>query len=250
MPNLLVMPSIDIKDGKTVRIVRGIPELNCEEYGDDPVKMALIWRAENAKCLHVVDFNTAQEHSFKNLKIIEQICKSVIIPVQVGGGITSLEDVERVFDIGAYRVVIGTMIYQHKEEFKKILYKFGPNKIVAAIDVIDNEIVIKGREIKTGISAKDYANDLVKMGVERIIVTDVKSNGMMTGPNITLSAEIAKSTGAKITLSGGVGGYQDLKKVNESFSYGIDSVIIGRALYENKFPCQKIWRVAESGIFN
>ena len=250
MQKILVIPSIDIKDGKTVRVVQGIPELNCTEYGNDPVEMAMLWRAENAKCLHVVDFNASWYHSHENFEMIEEICHSVIIPVQVAGGIRTMEDVSNVLGLGATRVIIGTMAYENPNEFGKILEKYGAKKISAAIDIIDNEVVIRSRKQRIGVTALDYAIMLKEKGIERIIVTDISRNGMLSGPNIKLSKDIAEETGAKITLSGGVGNYKDLIQVQEAMNDGIDSVIIGRALYENKFPCQKIWRVAESGIFN
>ena len=250
MSSILIVPSIDIKDGKTVRVVKGIPELNCNEYGNDPVEMALIWRAENAKILHVVDFNCSHEHSHCNFKLIQQICQSVIIPVEFGGGISSLEEARSVMDLGVYRLVIGSLAFLNPKEFEKILSYVGPSKISAAIDVIDEEVVIKGRSEKTGINPADYARLLEKMGVQRCIVTDVQRNGMLVGPNIELSKKIASETAMKITHSGGVGNYIDLIKLNEVVSFGVDSVIVGRALYENKFSCQKIWRKAESGLFN
>ena len=250
MRNLLVIPSIDIKNRKAVRVVRGIPELNCSAYGNDPVEMAMIWRAENSKVVHIVDFNAAHNHSHVNFDIIKQICESVIIPVEYGGGIKTLEDAEQAFDLGVFRIVIGTLAYENKDEFVKILNKYSPFKVVAAIDVIEGDVVIKGRSMQTGISAVDYAKELEAMGVARIILTDVKSNGMMRGPNIALANIIAENTNLKITLSGGLSGYRDLHNVQTKGDPQIDSVIIGRALYENRFPCQKIWRVAESGIFN
>lgn len=251
MPNrLLVIPSIDIKNGKTVRVVKGIPELNCSDYGNDPVEMALIWRAENAKCLHVVDFNASREHTHVNFDIIRKICESVIIPVELGGGIKTFDDAKELFDLGVFRLVVGSMAFQSPKTFERLLEHYGPKLISAAIDVIDDEVVISGRSIKTGKDILEYAKQLVEMGTERLIVTDVNLNGMLKGPNIELCKRVADATGIKVTLSGGIGGYPDLKRVQDEAAEQIDSVIIGRALYENKFPCQKIWRVAENGIFN
>ncbi len=250
MPKILIIPSVDIKEGKTVRVVQGIPELGCKEYGSDPVEMALLWRAENAKCIHVVDFDYSQNKSCRNRKIIEEICNSVIIPVQYGGGINNLEVAEELISMGIYRVIIGSLAIDNPKEFEKIITKLTPNKVVAAIDVIDNEVFIAGRTIGTGITPVEYARRLKEFGAVRFMVTDVKRNGMMNGPNIELSKRIAEVTGGKVTLSGGIGGFKDLIAVQEvSTECGIDSVIIGRALYENKFSCQKIWRIAESGIF-
>jgi phosphoribosylformimino-5-aminoimidazole carboxamide ribotide isomerase len=250
MNSVLVIPSIDIQNGVTVRVVQGIPELNCAEYCNDPIETAMLWRAENAKAIHVVDFNAAHSHSQKNFDIIAEMCESVIIPIQLGGGIRTFDDAQIAIELGVFRLVIGTMAFTDRKSFKEVLEHFGPSKIAAAIDVIDNEVVINGRQEKTGLSAFDYAKQLSNIGVKRFVVTDVKTNGMLTGPNIDLSRKIALETGSRVTLSGGVGGYQDLYHVNQEFENGIDSVIIGRALYENAFPCQKIWRVAESGIFN
>ncbi len=249
MAKILVIPSIDIQDGKIVRVVQGIPELHCSEYSNDPVEMAMIWRAENAKALHVVDFNAAHEHSHVNFEIIRNICKSVIIPVEMGGGIRTYEDAKRAFELGVSRIVIGTMGLENPDEFRKILDEFAPNRVVAAIDVVNEEVVTRGRREYTGINAGNYAKRLKELGAKRFIVTDVLTNGMLTGPNIELSKKIAVVTGAKVTHSGGIGNYNDLIKLQKEASDYIDSVIIGRALYENKFPCQKIWRVAEAGIF-
>lgn len=247
---LLVIPSIDIKDGKTVRVVQGIPELNCVEYGNDPVDMAMIWRTENAKVIHVVDFDSAHNHSHQNFDTIRELCDSVIIPVEYGGGIKTIEDAEQVFDLGVFRVVIGSMFCDCPGDFRDLFNKYGPKRISTAIDVVDNEVVIHSRKQMTGRNPVDYAKKIREIGVERFIVTDVKTNGMLGGPNIELSKSIAEATGAKVTLSGGIRDYKDLRRVqDEGESAGIDSVIIGRALYENRFPCQKIWRVAESGLF-
>ncbi len=248
--DLLVIPSIDIKNGKTVRVVKGIPELGCKNYGDDPVDMAMIWRAENAKCIHVVDFDASQEKSKKNFNVIARLCESVIIPVELGGGISSVDDAREALSLGVYRLIIGTMVYENPQQFRKIFEEFGPSKIAAAIDYIDEELIIQSRSIKTGINVYEYANKLKEIGLQRLVVTDVSRNGMLTGPNTSVSAKIGRNTGLKITHSGGVGSFQDLQKVKEVVASGVDSVIIGRALYENKFPCQRIWRVAESGIFS
>jgi len=250
MRYLLVIPSIDIKDGKTVRVVQGIPELDCMEYGSDPVEMARIWRAENAKLLHVVDFDAAAEHSHKNLKIVEEICSSVVIPVEYAGGIRTIEDADLLFNLGVCRLVVSTMAIENPDEFKKIFEKFGSTKIAVSLDVIGDEIITRGRRRKTGITYEDFARKMAELGVDRFIVTDVERNGLLGGPNLDLSKRVALITKAKVTHSGGVRNKDELMDIQNFIPLGIDSVIVGRALYENRFPCQKLWRVAESGIFN
>jgi phosphoribosylformimino-5-aminoimidazole carboxamide ribotide isomerase len=250
MRYLLVIPSIDIKNGKTVRVVQGIPELDCQEYGSDPVEMAKIWRAENAKMLHIVDFDGAHDHSRKNFRIVEEICSSVVIPVEFAGGIRNVDDAKAIMETGICRLSLGTMPISDPKEFKKVFEMFGPAKVVVSMDVIDDELVIKGRRSKTGINYRDFVLKMTELGVERFIVTDVMKNGVLSGPNIQLCIEIAKISRKKVTVSGGVRNKDELMDIQNLMPLGIDSVIVGRALYENKFPCQKLWRVAEMGIFN
>ncbi len=250
MSNLLVIPAIDIKDGKTVRVVQGIPELHCNAYGSDPVEMAMIWRTENAKFLHVVDFDHSQLHSERNYEIIKELCESVVIPVEFGGGISSYDEASKAMDLGITRLVVGSLAYTKPEEFEKIVKEFGSSRLSAAIDIIANKVVVRGRTEIINLPLLEYAKRLEDSGVTRVIVTDVSRNGMLEGANIDLSKLVAKNTKLKVTHSGGVSNRDELFKLNSLTNIGIDSVIIGRALYENQFSCQKIWRIAESGIFD
>mgnify|MGYP001324450958 CR=1 FL=1 len=250
MINLLVIPSIDIKNRKTVRSVRGIPELSCTEYGNDPVEMAKIWRAENAKCLHVVDFDAAHNRSKTNFELIEEICSSVIIPIEYTGGIRTVEDADDIMKLGVARIAINTMAIEDEAEFKKVFEKYGPKRIIIALDIVQDQIITRGRSHLSGISPYEFTKEMKQLGVERFIVTDIERNGMMTGPNLELSKKIAEISKAKVTLSGGVRNKDELMDIKKLIPFGVDSVIVGRALYENRFPCQKLWRVAEHGIFN
>jgi phosphoribosylformimino-5-aminoimidazole carboxamide ribotide isomerase len=247
---LLVIPAIDIKNGKCVRTVQGIPELDCYEYGNNPVEMAKIWRAENAKMIHVKDFDGAHEQSKRNYKVIEEICSSVVIPVEFAGGIRSLEDADEIMKTGVIRLAINTMAIENKNEFIKVIDKYGPNKIVISLDVLGEELLIRGRSKKAGINFRTFSKEMVEVGVNRFIVCDITRNGTQLGPNIQLSKEIAEMTGAKVTHAGGIRNKDELMDIQKLIPAGVDSVIVGRALYENRFPCQKLWRVAESGIFN
>jgi phosphoribosylformimino-5-aminoimidazole carboxamide ribotide isomerase len=247
---LLVIPSIDIKNGKCVRTVQGIPELDCYEYGNNPVEMAKIWRAENAKMIHVVDFDGAHERSKRNYKVIEEICSSVVIPVEFAGGLRSVQDADEIMKIGVIRVAVNTMTIENRDEFIKLFEKYGPSKVVVTLDILDEELLIRGRSTKTGISYKTFSMEMFKLGVNRFIVCDISRNGTQIGPNISLSKEIAEMTGAKVTHAGGIRNKDELMDIQSLIPIGVDSVIIGRALYENRFPCQKLWRVAESETFN
>ena len=247
---LLVIPSIDIKNGKCVRTVQGIPELDCYEYGNNPVEMAKIWRAENAKMIHIVDFDGAHHQSKINVNIVAEICSSVVIPVEFAGGIRNLDDADEMMQTGICRLAINTLAVENRSEFKKVFEKYGPTKVVISLDILNDELMIKGRSIRTGIHCKDFAKEMVDIGVMRFVVCDISKNGTMVGPNINLSKEIAELTGVKVTHAGGIRNKDELMDIQKLIPIGVDSVIVGRALYENRFPCQKLWRVAESGIFN
>ena len=247
---LLVIPSIDLKNGKCVRSVQGIPELDCYEYGDDAVEMAKIWRAENAKMIHVVDFDGAHDLSKRNFRIVEEICSSVVIPVEFAGGIRNLDDADEIMQTGISRLAVNTLAVENRTELKKVFDKYGPTKIVISLDILNEELMIKGRRIRTGIMFRDFAKEMVEIGISRFVVCDISRNGTMLGPNINLSKEIAEITGARVTHAGGIRNKDELLDIQKLIPIGVDSVIVGRALYENRFPCQKLWRVAESGIFN
>lgn len=247
---LLVIPSIDIKNGKCVRTVQGIPELDCYEYGNNPVEMARIWRAENAKMIHVTDFDGAHDQSKKNYEVVQQICSAVVIPVEFAGGIRNVEDADEIMQCGISRLAINTLAVENRSEFIKVFEKYGPTQIVITLDIKDNELIIKGRSLKTGIHFKDFTKEMVDIGIRRFVVCDITRNGTMHGPNIELSKEIAEISGANVTHAGGIRNKDELMDIQKLIPIGVDSVIVGRALYENRFPCQKLWRVAESGIFN
>lgn len=249
MISLLVIPSIDIQDKTTVRVVQGIPELGCHEYANDPVEMAEIWRAENARMLHIVDFNAIHGDAATNFEIVKEICSNVIIPVQFAAGIRTVKDAEKYLSIGVSRIMLSSLPVNSPDTAREIIAEFGPSRIVAGMDVIDNEIVLRGKKIGTGIQPLEMASRLEDLGFSRIVVTDVSTNGMVSGPNIRLTREIAQKVKCKITHSGGVRNKDELFDLTALAEHGVDSVIIGRALYENRFPCQKLWRVAEAGIF-
>ena len=248
--NLLVIPSIDIKNGKTVRVVQGIPELDCQQYGDDPVDMARIWRTENAKLIHIVDFDGAHNHSRRNFSVVEEICSNVIIPVEFAGGIRNMEDADLIMQTGISRLAINTMAIENRQEFIKVFEKYGPSKVCISLDIKNEELLVRGRGVRSGLSYVDFTKEMVDIGINRFLVCDISHNGMLEGPNIELSEHIAEITGAKVTHSGGIRNKDELIDIQKLVKQGIDSVIVGRALYENRFPCQKLWRVAESGIFN
>jgi phosphoribosylformimino-5-aminoimidazole carboxamide ribotide isomerase len=245
---LIVIPSIDIKDNRTVRVVQGIPELDVPEYGSDPIEMAGILRAENAKLIHIVDYDAFAGDKAKNLSIIKEMCSSFVTPVEYAGGIRTPDDAKRLFDVGVARLAVSTVALEDREALEDLLTEFTPFRIVVAIDVADELVMIRAKRTMTKLKPVDFAQTLKQSGVLRFIVNDVRRNGMLSGPNLDLVKSIAVATECKVTLAGGIYNKDQLIAVQELLPHGVDSAIIGRALYENRFPCQKLWRLAEKDI--
>ena len=241
---ILIIPAIDLKDGKCVRLVQGI-EGTEKIYSDDPVHMAVMWRGENAKALHVVDLDGAFEGTMKNADVLGRMIASVDIPIQVGGGVRTYEHVKDLLSMGIYRVVLGTSAIDDPELIEQCIRDFGQRKIVVGIDAKNGIVMTKGWTENTGIEAVSLALNMKAMGVCRIVYTDILRDGMLSGPNFAEIRSIAEKTGLRITAAGGISGFEDLIKIGELERYGVDSVIIGKALYENKFACQALWRMNE-----
>lgn len=242
---MLVIPVIDIKNGKSVRMIKGLEDKTLY-YSESPLNMARLLRKENAKCLHITDMDGAFSGEMSNYKIIKEIVDSIGIPVQLGGGIRTLEIAKQIIEeLGVYRIVLGTAVVEKPKLVEKILNKFTPSKIIIGIDVRDGYFVKTGWRETTGVKGIDLALKMKSMGVCRIIYQDVSRVGALSGPDVEGLKEIAVKTGLRITAAGGIGGYNDLKKVQELERYGVDSVMMSRAIYENRFPCQQIWREFE-----
>jgi phosphoribosylformimino-5-aminoimidazole carboxamide ribotide isomerase len=244
---ILIFPAIDIKDGKCVRLVQGEPGTE-KIYSDDPAKMAILWRGENAKTLHVVDLDGAFGGHLKNLGAIQKVVDAVDIPIQLGGGIRTYEEVRQLFDIGIYRVVLGTAAIEDPDLVKRVIQDFGIRKVAVGIDAKNGVVMTQGWKHDTGVDAISLALKMKELGVCRIVYTDIARDGMMTGPNFDAIKEVAVKTGIKITASGGVSGFKDLIRMQELEKFGVDSVIVGKALYENRFPCQALWRLNEKEL--
>ncbi|HTR82156.1 MAG TPA: 1-(5-phosphoribosyl)-5-[(5-phosphoribosylamino)methylideneamino]imidazole-4-carboxamide isomerase [Bacteroidota bacterium] len=241
---ILIFPAIDIKDGKCVRLVQGAPGTE-KVYSDDPAQMAILWRGENAKTLHVVDLDGAFEGTLQNLDAIKKVVDAVDIPVQLGGGIRSYEEVKQLFDIGVYRVVLGTAAIEDPELVRRIIKEYGMRKVAVGIDAKNGIVMTQGWQHDSGIDAISLAMKMKSIGVCRIVYTDIMRDGMLTGPNFDAIKEMAVKSGLKITASGGVSGFKDLIHMQELERFGVDSVIVGKALYEDKFPCEALWRLNE-----
>ena len=211
-------------------------------YFDDPVKMAKLWRVQNARVLHVVDLDAARGDAENNREVIARMCAALDIPVQLGGGIRSMDQIEAAFEMGVYRVIIGTAAVRNPELVSKAIDTYGCRRIIVSIDARDGEARVQGWTEGSGLDAAELARDMEARGVRRIVYTDISRDGTMKGPNVEAYRALGQQLDqCKITASGGVGDYDDLLDIEALAPYGVDSVIIGKALYENRFPCQQFW---------
>ncbi|MFZ4590056.1 MAG: 1-(5-phosphoribosyl)-5-[(5-phosphoribosylamino)methylideneamino] imidazole-4-carboxamide isomerase [Ignavibacteria bacterium] len=243
---MLAIPVIDIHNGKCMRLIHGHYE-STNFYSDNPVKVARLFRKENFKCIHITDLDGAVEGEMRNFPIIKEICKTLDVPVQLGGGIRDFETAKKIIEeLGVYRIVIGTAAITDPGLITKLLDVFSPSKLVIGIDEKLNNVVTNGWINYANITPLDFAKMMDNIGVRRIIYQDVTRVGNCTGPFIERLLEIANSTrNLKITSAGGIGNYSHLKMLTDLKNPKIDSVMMSKSIYENNFPCQAIWRDTE-----
>ena len=226
---MIIIPAVDIKNGKCVRLFQG--RLDSETvFSDDPAAMAKRWENEGAEVIHVIDLDGAVEKSPKNLNSIERIIESVEAYIQVGGGIRTAKTAKMYLDLGVKRVIIGTEAIKNPN-FVKDACKAFPDQIVVGIDARDGLVAIEGWTETTRIKAVDLARRFEDCGVAAINFTDIHRDGMETGPNIAATRRIAEAVSIPVVASGGVSTIEDIKKLMPLEAVGVVGVITGRALY-------------------
>ncbi len=233
-----IIPAVDIKDGKAVRLFLGKAD-EVTVYGDNPVEMAKKWEEKGAKHLHIVDLDGAFEGKPKNYRIVEEIVKSVSIPVEFGGGLRNYESVKTMIEIGVERVVIGSLAYQDRDTFEKIVYDF-PEKVIVGIDAKDGKVAIKGWVEKTHYTPLEFAKEFDNKPIWGFLYTDVNRDGALTGPNIEGTKELAENLEHPVIASGGVSSVEDIKKLYELKDLGVYGVVVGKALYEGKIKLEEL----------
>jgi phosphoribosylformimino-5-aminoimidazole carboxamide ribotide isomerase len=242
---MLVIPVIDLQDGKCVKVVEGHGTTS-EYYKESPVIIAKLFRKENFRAIHITDLDGVRFGEMRNYELIREISNSVDIPIQLGGGIRSYETAAKVIkELGVYRIVIGTIAASNPDMVKRIIDDFSPSKLVVGIDEKLNSVVTHGWVERINITPVEFAKKVESLGIKRIIYQDVTRVGNLCGPHISRLIELTESTNLKITSAGGICDYRDLKVLSELNKPNIDSVLVARALYENKFPCQMLWRDLE-----
>jgi phosphoribosylformimino-5-aminoimidazole carboxamide ribotide isomerase len=241
---MFVIPAIDLKGGRCVRLTEG-RESSAKVYDRDPLEVARAYEKAGAQLIHVVDLDGAfMGAASANLQIIKRINGEVGIPVEVGGGLRSLADIEFLLrDVGAGYAIIGTVAVEQPDLLREAVAAFG-DAIVVGIDARDGQVATRGWTEATRRDAIELACEVADVGVRRIIYTDIARDGRLKGPNLETTREIARRSGARVTASGGVGSLEDIARIAEMESDGVDSVIVGKALYENRFTLKQAVKVA------
>ena len=242
---MTIIPAIDIEDGKCVRLVRG--ERGTETvFGEDPVEVALAWQDQGARLLHVVDLDAAFQPDHGNRPAIARIVKAVGIPVQVGGGVRSRADFDRLLETGAARVVFGTAAVENPSVVREAL-GIAPQAVVVGVDVRNGKVAVRGWQEDSAQEPVELGKRWVEEGVDTFIYTDISRDGVLTGPNVAAVRRFARETKARVVASGGVGSLDDLRRLREAETDGVEAAIVGRALYERIFTlaeAMQIGRVA------
>lgn len=227
---MMIIPAVDIKNGKCVQLVRGKPGTE-QVIIDNPLEVALNWQYLGAKILHLIDLDGAFGDRNRNQDIIEEIVKELSIPVEMGGGIRNHEDASLLLQMGVDRVILGTMAINNPNNVKILSEEFGSERILVALDSKDSKVVIRGWTEKTGKRASELGVIMEKNGAGGILFTNVDVEGLLKGFQIDPLLELLNAVNIPVIYSGGVTSIGDIRKLYDMKVYG---VVIGSALYKNK----------------
>jgi phosphoribosylformimino-5-aminoimidazole carboxamide ribotide isomerase len=237
-----VLPAIDLKGGKCVRLLRG--EWDAETvYGEDPLAMALHWVELGAECLHVVDLDAAVRGGQENAAMVERLCREVPVPIEVGGGIRSLERAETLLAVGAARVIFGTAALREPEVVREACRRF-PDRVAVGIDARSGRVAVHGWRDTSEVAAEVLAREVADWGACRLIFTDIERDGTLSGVNLASTIALARSVNVPVTASGGVGSLDDLRRLFVEGPANLDEVIVGRALYAGRLRLPEAIRAA------
>ena len=232
---MIIYPAIDIRNSKCVRLSQGDYDKETV-YFDSPLSVAKDFEKKGVKYLHVVDLDAALLGQMQNYDVIKSIIENTNMKVEVGGGIRGEEQIKKYVDIGVDRVSIGTKAVKDFDFLKEMADKY-PYKISLSLDVKDEYVYIKGWSENSGILIWDYLEKIKDLPLVSIVVTDIKKDGMLSGPSFALYKRLSEATKHNIVVSGGISSLEDINKLRENDTY---AVIVGKALYENKFKVEDL----------
>ncbi len=227
---MIIIPAIDIQDGKVVRLRKGDFKQKTV-YSHDPVEIAQKWKKEGADLIHLVDLDGAKEGRLQNMETIRKILHAMSIHLQVGGGIRSHKEAEDLLQVGVYRLILGTKAVENLD-FLKSLLASEASRIIVSIDCHNGIVTTQGWTKQSSITAIDFAKKMASLGVQQLIYTDISRDGMLSGPNFQQLEELIKAISIPVIASGGVTTMDDIKKLLSLAPHGLNGIIIGKALYE------------------
>jgi phosphoribosylformimino-5-aminoimidazole carboxamide ribotide isomerase len=240
---MIVIPAVDIKDGRCVRLKQG--RMSEETvYSDDPVQMAGTWYSKGAERIHLVDLDGAVEGKRVNGEVIRKIARSVPVPVELGGGIRNLASIEFYLEAGVEWVILGTVVCKNPEMVEEACRRF-PGHVMLAIDARAGRVAVEGWTEDTERSAIEVARPFDGRGIAAVIYTDIQRDGMSVGPNLQATGEMAKALKTPVIASGGISGLEDIRKVMTLSGQGVMGVITGRALYEGTLDLVEAIRMSK-----
>jgi len=221
-----IYPAIDIIGGQCVRLKKGDYSQKTT-YAENPVEVAKKWESLGGEFIHIVDLDGAKSGDMPNFELISDIAAAVSVPIEVGGGIRNMECIEKYLKAGIYRVILGTSALKHPELVEEAALKFG-ERIAVGIDAKDNKVAVSGWEDVSDVTALDFAKQMENLGVKNIIYTDIATDGMLMGPNLSAMREMTEAVSINVIASGGVTTLSDIEALKDT---GVEGAIIGKALY-------------------
>lgn len=245
MSSIQIFPAIDMRGGKCVRLLKGDYEKETV-YADSPFEMAKRFAKAGASYVHMVDLDGAKDGERRHAKEVIRVAKELPLKVQIGGGIRSEEDVRYYLENGIDRVIIGSLAIREPQLVKNFIKEFGAEKIVIGLDAKDGMVATHGWIETSNQSAIEVGKDFAKAGAKYFIFTDIATDGTLSGPNIEANIQLAQATGANIIVSGGISTLEDISKIKGAAkNSSISGVIIGKALYAERFTLQEALKEAE-----
>ncbi len=239
-----LIPAIDLMNGKCVRLFKGDFKKR-KDFSKEPHVQAKFWESEGAECIHIVDLDAAKSGNPSNDKTIKEIVKTVNIPIQIGGGIRSQERIEQLFSYGIEKVIMGTSAIENKDLVKVLSNKF-PGRIIVGIDAKEGKVSTRGWLEQSNILATDLVKEFSSFKIANFIVTDINTDGTLEGTNEGFIRDILNITDIPVIASGGIGSISDLLSLIKFENFGLHGVIVGKALYENKFTINEANKVLSS----
>lgn len=238
----ILYPAIDIRDGQCVRLFKG--DYAQETVYGHPLEMAQKWVEQGAEWIHLVDLDGAKAGEPVNHELIVQIAQEVNVPVQIGGGIRHIEQVEAYLSKGIERVILGTSAIKNPEFVKEALRQFGA-RIAIGLDARNGFVATEGWLESSEVRTEELALRLVEQGAETFIFTDISKDGTLAGPNLEATAELAEKVGKEVIASGGVSSLKDIRDLSVLSPKGVAGAIVGKALYQPVFTLEEALVIAK-----